>query len=63
MNFNLKVLETRNKMIQVLDESGLPITVLEYMVSDLYIQIQAQAAQQIQRERSEQNKAEADEPV
>jgi len=63
MNFNLKVLETRNKMIQVLDESGLPITVLEYMVSDLYMQIQAQAAQQIQRERSEQNKAEADEPV
>jgi hypothetical protein len=53
MGINLKILNTRNKIIQVMNDSELPITILEYIVNDLYQQIKAQAITQIEKEKME----------
>lgn len=53
MSINLAVDELRNKLVKNINESGLPLSIVEMIMKDLYLQVAEVAAAQIKKEKEE----------
>ena len=53
MSINLAVDELRNKLVKDINESGLPLSIVEMIMKDLYLQVAEVAAAQIKKEKEE----------
>jgi hypothetical protein len=53
MSINLAVDELRNKLVKNINESGLPLSIVEMIMKDLYLQVAEATAAQIKKEKEE----------
>ncbi len=53
ISINLAVDELRNKLAKDINESGLPLSIVEMIMKDLYLQVAEVAAAQIRKEKEE----------
>ena len=55
--FDLKVLELKEKLINVINESGLPASILSYIVKDISEMVDKTLSEQIRAQLSQQAQA------
>ena len=55
--FDLKVLELKEKMINAINESGLPASILSYIVKDISVMVDKTLSEQIRAQLSQQAQA------
>lgn len=60
MDFNLKVEEIKNKITQLMEESNLPISMIYYMFSKLFHDLELSYQQYIIQAYEQQNKEHED---
>lgn len=53
MSINLAVDELRNKLVKDINESGLPLSIVEMIMKDIYLQVAEATAAQIKKEKEE----------
>jgi hypothetical protein len=53
ISINLAVDELRNKLAKDINESGLPLSIVEMIMKDFYLQVAEMAAAQIRKEKEE----------
>lgn len=53
ISINLAVDELRNKLVKDINESGLPLSIVEMMMKDIYLQVAEATAAQIKKEKEE----------
>ena len=53
MSINLAVDELRNKLVKDINESGLPLSIVEMIMKDIYLQVAEATAAQIRKEKEE----------
>jgi hypothetical protein len=53
ISINLAVDELRNKLAKDINESGLPLSIVEMIMKDFYLQVAEVAAAQIRKEKEE----------
>lgn len=53
ISINLAVDELRNKLVKNINESGLPLSIVEMMMKDIYLQVAEATAAQIKKEKEE----------
>ena len=53
ISINLAVDELRNKLVKDINESGLPLSIVEMMMKDIYLQVAEATAAQIRKEKEE----------
>lgn len=61
--FNLIIIETKQNLIKVLNESNLPITVLTMIANELLQTLNAQTNQQLEKEKQDYEKEIKNNPV
>ena len=60
MNINLQIDDLRNNLVDIINESNLPIAIIELIVKDLYIKVQNQYIATINSERLKDMKSHED---
>jgi hypothetical protein len=53
ISINLAVDELRSKLAKDINESGLPLSIVEMIMKDFYLQVAEMAAAQIRKEKEE----------
>ena len=53
ISINLAVDELRNKLVKDINESGLPLSIVEMIMKDIYLQVAEATAAQIKKEKEE----------
>jgi len=61
--FNLKLIETKQKLIQIINESGMPLTVMSMVFNELLLNVNSQIPQQIETEKKQYEESLKEVPV